>query len=410
MTTKLKVKNLSKLFNDKNGVGLDKLKKGESKDDIFRETGVTVGINDVSFEVNEGEIFVIMGLSGSGKSTLVRTLNRLIKPTSGEIWIGDDEIASCTKRRLREIRRRKISMVFQHFALFPHKSVAENTAYGLKVKGVGKDERRAAAIKALANVGLEHHADSFPDELSGGMQQRVGLARGLANDPEILLMDEPFGALDPLIRREVQDELLGLQKNLKKTIIFITHDLNEAFLLGDRIAIMKDGAFVQVGTAQDIVSNPADDYVSAFVADIDRSRVFTASDAASEAVQIDVDAKAREAIAAMDEGGADYVHVVADGMLEGHLSREDAEAAKPGATVQTIMNDEPNSVAEDAYLNELYTMAQTGEPIAVTDESGKLVGSVDPQSIFGHLAGDASTADDVPAQKPDTKETDRSAK
>ena len=197
MTIKMKVQNVSKLFNDQRGEGLSLLKQGRSKDEIFREIGVTVGINDVSFEVNEGEIFVIMGLSGSGKSTLVRTLNGLIPATLGNILIGKDDVAKCNAKRLRSIRRREITMVFQHFALFPHKTVAENVAFGLKVRGVKKDERRAAAIEALSRVGLQDHADSFPDQLSGGMQQRVGLARGLATDPEILLMDEPFSALDP---------------------------------------------------------------------------------------------------------------------------------------------------------------------------------------------------------------------
>lgn len=393
MTVKLKVRNVSKLFNDKHGEGLARLKRGETKDEIFAETGVTVGINNVSFDVNEGEIFVIMGLSGSGKSTLVRTLNRLISPTSGEIWIGEDEVASCSTAKLRELRRRKISMVFQHFALFPHKTVAENTAFGLKLKGVDKDERRKAAIDALAKVGLDQHADSFPSQLSGGMQQRVGLARGLANDPEILLMDEPFGALDPLIRREVQEELLNLQRDLQKTIIFITHDLNEAFLLGDRIAIMKDGAFVQVGTAQEIVSDPADDYVRAFMADIDRARVFTASDAAAKAVHIPLRAKAVDAIAIMDDNRIDMVHVVLEGVLQGSVTRDKAQSVKPDTPVKQIMDAEAPSVAEDAHLNELYGVAQSGDPVAVTDDDGKLVGVVEPQAIFSHLAGDEADAD-----------------
>ena len=389
MTTKMKVQNVSKLFNDQRGEGLSLLKQGRSKDEIFREIGVTVGINDVSFEVNEGEIFVIMGLSGSGKSTLVRTLNGLIPATLGNIFIGKDNVAKCNAKRLRSIRRREITMVFQHFALFPHKTVAENVAFGLKVRGVKKDERREAAIAALSRVGLQDHADSFPDQLSGGMQQRVGLARGLATDPEILLMDEPFSALDPLIRREMQDELIVLQRELKKTIVFITHDLNEALLLGDRIAIMKDGAFVQVGTAQDIVSNPADDYVRAFVSDVDRSRVFTASDIAQDADHIPLHTNAIRSLAVMDAAGVDSAHVVdKDGMLSGIVTREALTQAKPDTLVDDLMEDDTPSVSEESYINEMYGAAQSGVLLAVTDEDGRLVGSVEPNSIFEHLSAD----------------------
>ena len=392
MTAKLIVKKLSKLFNDDKGEGLERLKRGETKEQIFRETGVVVGVNDVSFEVQEGEIFVIMGLSGSGKSTLVRMLNGLIPPTSGEIWIDKDDVASCGMARLREVRRKKITMVFQHFALFPHKTVGENVAYGLKMKGAGKQERREAAIEALSKVGLQDHADSLPSELSGGMQQRVGLARGLATDPQILLMDEPFGALDPLIRREMQDELIVLQKELKKTIIFITHDLNEALLLGDRIAIMKDGSFVQVGTAQDIVSQPADDYVRAFVADIDRSRVYTASDIALEAHKISPKATVADALKVMLINDVDTIHVVKDGTAAGYITRQDASEAPPGTIVSKLMKPEPPSVSEGAYLNELYGPAQSGVPVAVTDGDGKLVGVITQESIFEHLVGDEDPA------------------
>ena len=402
MTIKMKVQNVSKLFNDQRGEGLSLLKQGRSKDEIFREIGVTVGVNDVSFEVNEGEIFVIMGLSGSGKSTLVRTLNGLIPATLGNIIIGEDDVAKCNAKRLRSIRRREITMVFQHFALFPHKTVAENVAFGLKVRGVKKDERRAAAIEALSRVGLQDHADSFPDQLSGGMQQRVGLARGLATDPEILLMDEPFSALDPLIRREMQDELIVLQRELKKTIIFITHDLNEALLLGDRIAIMKDGAFVQVGTAQDIVSNPADDYVRAFVSDVDRSRVFTASDIAQDADHIPLHTNAIRSLAVMDAAGVDSAHVVdKDGMLSGIVTREALTQAKPDTLVDDLMEDETPSVSEESYINEMYGAAQSGVLLAVTDEDGKLVGSVEPNSIFEHLSADPEPE---PEEDPDASE------
>jgi glycine betaine/proline transport system ATP-binding protein len=284
MTTKISVTGLYKIFGDRPDAALDLLNRGEAKEAILEATGATVAVQDASFDVEEGEIFVVMGLSGSGKSTLVRLLNGLIPPTSGNILIEGQDVAQAKGEVLREIRRNTITMVFQHFALFPHWSVADNVAYGLKVKGMPVADRRERAMAVLDQVGLAPWADSLPGDLSGGMQQRVGLARGLASDPQVLLMDEPFGALDPLIRREMQDELIELQKTLKKTIVFITHDLNEALLLGDKIAIMKDGRFVQVGTAQDIVSNPADDYVQAFVADIDRGRVFTARDVSTDPV------------------------------------------------------------------------------------------------------------------------------
>ena len=388
MSVKLTAKNVSKLFNDDQGEGARRLAAGESKEDIFKATGVTVGIDNVSFEVNEGEIFVIMGLSGSGKSTMVRTLNGLIPPTSGEIIIDNVDVASCDKATLRDVRRQKITMVFQHFALFPHKTILDNVAFGLKLKGLGKDERYQVARTALSKVGLEAYAESYPSQLSGGMQQRVGLARGLANDPEILLMDEPFGALDPLIRREMQDELIGLQKELKKTIIFITHDLNEAMILGDRIAIMKDGAFVQVGTAQEIVSEPADDYVRAFVSDIDRSRVFKVSDISRDAAWVKADSSLTEALAVMDRAKSDFAYVVERGVPVGLLMRSDAMEAARNAPVRDVMYAEPPTVSEESFLNEVYGAAQAGVPMAVTDDDGKLVGVVDQEAIFEQLAAD----------------------
>ena len=388
MSVKLTAKNVSKLFNDDDGEGARRLAAGESKEDIFKATGVTVGIDNVSFDVNEGEIFVIMGLSGSGKSTIVRTLNGLIPPTSGQIIIDNVDVASCDKETLREVRRKKITMVFQHFALFPHKTIIDNVAFGLKLKGMSKEERHELARASLAKVGLEAYANSYPSQLSGGMQQRVGLARGLANDPEILLMDEPFGALDPLIRREMQDELIVLQKELKKTIIFITHDLNEAMILGDRIAIMKDGAFVQVGTAQEIVSAPADDYVRAFVSDIDRSRVFKVSDISQDAAWVKVDSTTADALAVMDKAKSDLAYVVEKGVPVGLLMRSDAMGAARSAPVREVMYAEPPTVSEGSFLNEVYGAAQAGVPMAVTDDAGKLVGVVSQEAIFEQLTAD----------------------
>jgi glycine betaine/proline transport system ATP-binding protein len=244
--------------------------------ELLEKTGCVAAVRDVSFEVTQGEVFVVMGLSGSGKSTLVRMINRLHDPTAGQVFIDGEDVVAVDQERLRDIRRRKVSMVFQHFGLFPHRTIADNVAYGLEVRGMDKPDRLAKAKDVLDVVGLGAWGTAFPDELSGGMQQRVGLARALATDPEIMLFDEPFSALDPLIRRDMQDEVVRLQREVRKTMIFITHDLAEALKLGDRIAIMKDGGFVQVGTPEDVVAHPADDYVADFTRDVPRAHVLTA--------------------------------------------------------------------------------------------------------------------------------------
>jgi glycine betaine/proline transport system ATP-binding protein len=244
--------------------------------ELLEKTGCVAAVRDVSFDVAPGEVFVVMGLSGSGKSTLVRMINRLHDPTAGQVLIDGEDVLQLSAERLREVRRRKVSMVFQHFGLFPHRRIVENVAYGLEIRGVEKDERTRKAGEVLDTVGLGGWGDRYPDELSGGMQQRVGLARALATEPEIMLFDEPFSALDPLIRRDMQDEVVRLQRDVQKTMIFITHDLMEALKLGDRIAIMKDGQFVQVGTPEEVVARPADDYVADFTRDVPRAHVLTA--------------------------------------------------------------------------------------------------------------------------------------
>jgi glycine betaine/proline transport system ATP-binding protein len=247
-----------------------------SRGELLENTGCVAAVRDVSFDVAPGEVFVVMGLSGSGKSTLVRMVNRIHDPTSGQILVDGEDILTFSDDRLRELRRNKISMVFQHFGLLPHRRIVDNVAFGLEIQGVDKADRVKAAEDVLDKVGLEGWGNSYPDELSGGMQQRVGLGRALANDPEILLFDEPFSALDPLIRRDMQDQVIKLQRDLRKTMIFITHDLAEALKLGDRIAIMKDGRFVQVGTPEEVVAHPADDYVADFTRDVPRAHVLTA--------------------------------------------------------------------------------------------------------------------------------------
>ena len=265
---KICLENLIKIFGNKPHTALKLFREGRTRDDILQLTNQVVSICDLSLEIKQGELFVIMGLSGSGKSTLVRCINRLIKPTSGHIYIDGEDIAHVSESRMRELRLSKISMVFQQFGLFPHKSVIENVAYGLKMQGMGKAERQQKSLTTLARVGLEQWAERSPNDLSGGMKQRVGLARALATDAEILLMDEPFSALDPLIRREMQQELLRLQSEFQKTIIFISHDVHEAFKIGDRIAVMKEGKTVQVGTPKTIIHQPANDYIRAFLQDI----------------------------------------------------------------------------------------------------------------------------------------------
>lgn len=274
---KLIVKNLYKIFGDKPKKALALIEKGIHKDQIFQETGMTVGVKNASFEIYEGEIFVIMGLSGSGKSTLVRLLNRLIEPSSGQVVIDGVDITNLNDKALIEIRRKKLSMVFQSFALMPHMNIVDNVAFGLELSGVPRTQRYEKARAALAQVELEHYEHAMPSELSGGMQQRVGLARALANDPDVLLMDEAFSALDPLIRTQMQDELMALQEKSKRTIVFISHDLDEAIRIGDRIAIMEGGEIAQIGTPEEIISSPANAYVKSFFQGVDVTSILSAS-------------------------------------------------------------------------------------------------------------------------------------
>ncbi|MFF4751318.1 quaternary amine ABC transporter ATP-binding protein [Streptomyces sp. NPDC002514] len=276
MTFRLEADHLYKVFGRRPDQAVERLRQGAAREEL-RADGTTAAVIDASFQVAPGEIFVVMGLSGSGKSTLLRMLNGLSAPTAGRVRFDGQDLTSLPDRELRALRSQRISMVFQHFALFPHRSVRDNAAYGLSVQGLPRAERERRADEALTLCGLAGWEESWPDELSGGMQQRVGLARALATDADLLLMDESFSALDPLIRRDMQDQLLQLQQSLKKTIVFITHDLNEAMRLGDRIAVMRDGRIVQIGTAQEILVRPADDYVASFTKDVDRSRVLTAA-------------------------------------------------------------------------------------------------------------------------------------
>ncbi len=379
--SRIQVENLYKLFGNHPQKAFDLLEKGYSKDEVFKQTGQAVGVNNASFTVEKGEIFVVMGLSGSGKSTLIRCLNRLIEPTQGKVYIGDDEVTAMDEKELREFRRHKQSMVFQRFALFPHRTVLENTSFGLEVQDVPKEERDQRGIDALKLVGLDGWENRYPEQLSGGMQQRVGLARCLAVDPEILFMDEAFSALDPLIRREMQDELLELQNKVGKTIVFITHDLDEALKLGDRVAIMKDGVIVQIGTPEDILTKPANDYVAKFVEDVDMSKVLTA-----EGVMIDPKIVAypkdgpRVAMRKMREGGISGIFVVdREHKLQGYLSVEGAkQAAEEGAQDLTnVYQSDVPTVSPDTQLTDIFeAAASTSIPVAVVDEDKKLKGLI----------------------------------
>jgi len=394
LTDKIVAENLSKVFGDDPDEALELIRNGKTKDEVLAQTGQTIGVHSVDFSVAEGEVFVVMGLSGSGKSTLVRMLNRLIDASDGAIYLDGEDVCTANASALRRLRLEKITMVFQHFALFPHKTVLENVEYGLKIAGVAPDERRDRARDALDKVGLSAWGDSRPAALSGGMQQRVGLARGLAVDPEVLLMDEPFSALDPLIRRDMQNELLALQRELKKTIVFITHDLDEALTLGDRIAIMKEGRFVQVGTAEEIVGNPADDYVAAFTQDIDRARVFDAQRVMDvpEALDLDRDdpSTARQRL---DDLRRDSLHVLAKGELAGIVTRRSLAQVegRRGASLGDALQSETPTARPDTRLSSLYGACRSGLPVAIIDDSGEFVGVVTPEAVFDLLAQDNST-------------------
>ena len=386
---KVKVNHLTKIFGKKTKPALEMIRANKSKTEILEKTGATVGVYDVNFEVEEGEIFVIMGLSGSGKSTLIRLLNRLIEPTSGNIDIDGQDISALDKEGLREVRRNKMSMVFQNFGLFPHLTILENTEYGLEIRGVPKEERQAKAEKALENSSLIAFKDQLPSQLSGGMQQRVGLARALANDPEILLMDEAFSALDPLIRREMQDELLDLQENVKKTIIFITHDLNEALRIGDRIALMKDGQIMQIGTGEEILTNPANEYVRTFVEDVDRSKVLTAQNIMVPALttNIEIDGPTVALKRMRQEEVSMLLAVDKKRQLKGVVRAEKAlEARKNGTSLVECVDPEIQTIDKDMLVNDIFPLiydAQT--PLAVTD-NGKLLGVVIRGSVLEALA------------------------
>ena len=391
MAHKVEVKNLYKVFGEKPKQALKLLEQGTSKETIFEKTGMTIGVKDANLQIEEGEIFVVMGLSGSGKSTLVRLLNRLIEPTQGQVLIDGEDITRMDEKALRAIRRQKISMVFQSFALLPHLNVLENAAFGLELSGVALSARQEKAMKALAQVGLEANAHSYPDELSGGMQQRVGLARALANDPDIMLMDEAFSALDPLIRTEMQDELIKLQSKLQRTIIFISHDLDEAMRIGDRIAIMQGGEVVQVGTPDDILHNPANDYVKSFFRGVDVSNVFAAGDIAQKQQVTLIKKQSGEGLRAGLKALRDYDRehgyvVNTDGVLLGVVSSDSLNAV---IKEEKSLNEaflEIDYLPSDMPIREtLGPVAQAPCPLPVIDSEQKYCGVISRTTLLETL-------------------------
>ena len=388
---KIVVEQLTKIFGKDPKKGLEMLKDGKHKDEILEEIGATVGVNRASFTVEEGEVFVIMGLSGSGKSTLIRLVNRMIEPTAGKVYIDGEELTAMDKETLRLARREKMSMVFQSFALFPHKTVLENAAYGLTIKGVGREEANRRAEEALLKVGLDGYTDQYPDQLSGGMQQRVGLARALAADTNILIMDEAFSALDPLIRKEMQDELLILQSEMQKTVLFITHDLNEALKLGDRIALMKDGEIVQIGTPDELLNSPANDFVEEFVRDVDRSKILDAASVMIRPDTINISKNGpRSALMKMRSTGNSSVYVVNNlRELQGVVTADDALAAvrEGNENLESILIRDIPTASADTQLDTLIDKIYDSKlPIAIV-EGKRLKGIVIRGTVLAALAG-----------------------
>lgn len=408
---KLEVKNLFKIFGPHPKKALKLLEEGLDKEAIFEKTETTVGVQNANFEIFQGEIFVIMGLSGSGKSTMVRMLNRLIEPTAGQVLIDGEDIVVMNDEELVKLRRAKLSMVFQSFALMPHMTVLQNAAFGLEMDGVDKETRNQRALEALAQVGLDAWAESLPNELSGGMQQRVGLARGLAVDPDILLMDEAFSALDPLIRTEMQDELLKLQAKAKRTIVFISHDLDEAMRIGDRIAIMEGGRVVQVGTPEEILQNPADEYVRAFFRGVDPTNILTAGDIATDTqvtIPITDGKNPRAALQRLIKNDRDYGYVVdADRSFKGIVSTDSLrelldQAEQPHLISNAYLADVIAASAGDSMQDILPDVASHPWALPILDEGGKYLGAVSKNLFLRTLH---RNHDDEPtADQPITEE------
>lgn len=390
---KVEIKGLYKIFGPTPRQVIPMLQGGADKANILKKHKHSVGVNNASFTVEEGEIFVVMGLSGSGKSTLIRCLNRLIEPTGGSVFIDDQDITKVSAAHLREVRRKKIAMVFQNFALLPHKTVLENVAFGLEIQDVKAEIRKQKAQEMLETVGLKGYGNAKPNELSGGMQQRVGLARALATKADILLMDEAFSALDPLIRKDMQNELLSLQHKLKKTIIFITHDLDEALKIGDRIAIMKDGNIVQIGTAEEILQSPADDYVREFTQDVNRAKIITASAIMRDAEALVLEKSGiRMAVRKMKDLGISSLFVTdKSNMLLGIVTIEQVSSLiKEGKEdLASIIDDNIKTVGPESSIDEIIPLfLYSNYPVAVVDTDKKLKGIIFKSTVLAGIAGE----------------------
>lgn len=391
---KIEIKNLDIIFGKNKKQALRELNgNGKSKAEILESTGCTVAVQNANLPIEEGEFFVVMGLSGSGKSTLLRAINRLNNPTNGEVFVNGTDVLKVSEKELLEIRRRDFAMVFQHFGLLPHRTVLENIGFGLEIQGVPKKKRDKTSLSSMGLVGLEGYENQMVSELSGGMQQRVGLARAFANNPEVLLMDEAFSALDPLIRAQMQDELISLQKKVKKTIVFITHDLDEAIKLGDRIAIMRDGAIVQIGTSEDILTNPANDYVAEFVENVNRSKIITASSIMLKnpvLVRFPSDGPATS-VRKMDTKNLTSVPVVdRDEKLIGEVGIEDMVRLKKDGqkTIESAIRKDNLSVGADAILEDLLPLlTKTNLPICVVDNNKKVIGIIPLNRLIIEMTG-----------------------
>jgi glycine betaine/proline transport system ATP-binding protein len=388
---KIVVEEVYKVFGPSPKQAIEMLKKGQSKAEILEKTRNAIGVAGANFTVKEGEILVVMGLSGSGKSTLVRCLNRLIEPTSGKISIDGVDVIGLNTEQLRKFRLEHLSMVFQNFALFPHRTVLDNVAYGLEIKKIDSGKRRDRSMEALSQVGLEGHENSYPSQLSGGMQQRVGLARALALDADIMLMDEAFSALDPLIRSDMQDELLQLQEKVQKTIVFISHDLDEALKIGDRIVLMKDGYIVQSGTAEQILTNPANEYVARFVQDVDMAKVISAESVMlkpKEMAYYETDGP-KAALRKMNHSQISGIFVRKDKKLMGYVTAEDAAAAikRGDSSLEKIVQTDLQTVRLDTPAVEIIPLlASLHYPIPVVDENSRLRGVVIKGSLLAGLS------------------------
>ncbi len=398
-SVKIKVENVFKIFGPNPKKAFPLIEEGKDRSEILAKTGNVVAVRGVSFEIKKKETFVIMGLSGSGKSTLIRCLNRLIDPTTGSIFIDGKDVTKMDKEQLKETRRYTMSMVFQHFGLLPHRSVVGNVEFGLEISGMEKEERNKKAMSAIELVGLKGYEKSLPEELSGGMQQRVGLARALANDPEVLLMDEAFSALDPLIRNQMQDELLELQAKMHKTIVFITHDLDEALKLGDRILILgPDGTSRQLGTPEEILSDPADEYVAKFVEKVDKTKVITVSSIMRKPPVVTAPKDGPGAASrTMEKSGISSIFVVdSDRYLKGLVRIDDTVRLqkKKERDLEPIMIKDLYTAYEDTPISDLLSTAlSTKYPIAVIDKDHKFKGIVDRAAIINEVSEDAEDVD-----------------